>query len=228
MNIKDANKIEIKREIIIKEEKKENKIKKYFKKFWHLLWKDDSLKGWIFSLVFMFVFIKFVFFPLLGLITGTSLPLAIVESCSMYHKGDFFSNYDKWWLNHDEKYSQLDINKKTFEDFRFKKGFNKGDILFVIGTKPEKLRVGDIIIFEAEQRNPVIHRIIKIEKQNEEYIFSTLGDNNNGQLSSEKSINSERIMGKAVFKVVPYLGWAKLIFFEHTRIPEERGFCKEN
>lgn len=228
MNTKDANKIEIKREIIIKEEKKKNKLKEGFRKFWYLLWKDDSLKGWIFSLVFIFIFIKFVFFPLLSLTTGTSLPLAIVESCSMYHKGDFFSNFDKWWLSHEEKYNQLEIDKLEFKEFILKRGFNKGDILFVVGAKPEKLKIGDIIIFEAGQRNPIIHRVIKIEKQDNEYIFSTIGDNNNGQLSSEKGIIEDQIIGKAVFKVVPFIGWVKLIFFEHTKPLEERGFCEEN
>jgi translation elongation factor EF-1alpha len=42
------------------------------------------------------------------------------------------------------------------------KGFNKGDILLIIRANPEKLKVGDIIIFNAEQTNPVIHRIVSI------------------------------------------------------------------
>ena len=67
---------------------------KFWKKFWFMLWKDDSLKGWIFSIIFLFIFIKFIFFPILSLVTGTYLPLAIVESCSMYHEGNFLSNYN--------------------------------------------------------------------------------------------------------------------------------------
>lgn len=233
MNIKDTNEIKIKREITIKEE--ENKLwkikeflKKSLKKFWHLLWKDDSLKGWILSLIFLFIFIKFIFFPVLSLITGASLPLAIVESCSMYHKGNLFSNYDNWWQSHESKYSEFNVEKGEFDKFRFKNGLDKGDILFIIGAKPEKLKIGDIIIFNAEQKNPVIHRIIDIKKQGEEYIFSTIGDNNNGQLSFEKEIKQEEIMGKTVFRIIPYLGWAKLIFFENIRPESERGFCKEN
>jgi len=203
-------------------------IKKLWKKFWFLLWKDDSLKGWIFSILFLFLFIKFIFFPVLNLATGTSLPLAIVESCSMYHDGNLLSNFGEWWNRHESKYSGFIINDLDFQDFRFKNGLNKGDILFVIGTNPEKLKVGDVIIFEANQKNPVIHRIIKIENKNGERIFSTIGDNNNGQLSVEKEIQENQIIGKAVFKIAPCLGWGKLIFFEHLRPASERGLCEEN
>jgi len=207
---------------------KKEDIKKFLKKFWFIVWKDDSLKGWIISILFLFIVIKFIFFPLLNLATGTSLPLAIVESCSMYHKGNIFSDFDSWYERHDEKYTPFIINKLDFQEFPFKRGFNKGDILFIVGTKPEKLREGNIIIFDAEQRNPIIHRIIDIKEENGEYIFSTIGDNNNAQLSFEKNITSEEIVGKAVFRVVPYLGWGKLIFFEGSKSASERGFCSEN
>ncbi len=204
------------------------KVKEYLSKFWFLLWKDDSLKGWIFSVIFLFLFIKIIFFPVLNLVTGTSLPLAIVESCSMYHDGNLLSSFDSWYERHDSKYADLTINKLDFEDFSFKKGFNKGDILFIVGTSPNKLKVGDVIIFEGNQKNPIIHRIIDIQEKDGKRIFSTIGDNNNGQLSVEKSITEEQIVGRAVFRLAPYLGWGKLIFFEFMRDPSERGFCSEN
>lgn len=204
------------------------KVKRYLDKFWFLLWKDDSLKGWIFSILFLFIFIKLIFFPGLSLITGTSLPLAIVESCSMYHEGNLFSNYDNWWDRHLPKYDQFDISKNKFSEFTFKRGFNKGDILFIIGAKPEKLELGDIIIFQANQRNPVIHRIVSITQTDSGRTFSTMGDNNNGQLITEKEIKENQIIGKAVFNIAPYIGWGKLLFFEPGRNPSERGFCDEN
>jgi len=204
------------------------KIKELWKKFWFLLWKDDSLKGWIFSVVFLFIFIKFIFFPTLSLITGTALPMAIVDSCSMYHKGNILSNFDSWWKNHEEKYVPYNLTNETFKSFKLKNGFNKGDILFMIKANPEKLKVGDIIIFEAGQKNPIIHRIMSIENRNGKYFFSTMGDNNNGQLSIEKEISEDKLVGKAVFKLAPYVGWGKLIFYEKARASQERGFCKEN
>ena len=205
-----------------------NYIKRFFKQFWNLLWKDDSFKGWIFSIVFLFIFIKFIFFPVLSLATGSSLPLAIVESCSMYHDGNVFSDYADWMQRHESKYESININKSEFDRFRFKNGLNKGDILFIVGAKPEKLKLGDIIIFNAGTQNPVIHRIINITKNNGEYTFSTIGDNNNGQLSSEISIPKNKLVGKTAIRIVPYIGWIKLIFFEHLKPQSERGLCHEN
>lgn len=201
-------------------------LKEAWRKFWNLLWKDDSLKGWIFSIIFLFVIIKFIFFPLLSFVTGTTLPMAIVESCSMYHEENFLQNYNNWWETKGEKYSPEEITKSEFRDFNLHNGFNKGDILFIIKSKPEKLKVGDIIIFNAGEANPLIHRIISISQKDEKYVFSTMGDNNNGQLESEKEIKPEQLVGKAVFKIAPYAGWGKLIFYEHLKNPLERGLCR--
>jgi signal peptidase I len=148
----------------------------------------------------------------------------------MYHKADIFGNFNSWWGRHEEKYSSLTINKLDFEEFKMKKGFNKGDILFIVKANPEKLEVGDIIIFNGNQRSPIIHRIIDI---NEDAItgtrtFSTMGDNNNGQLSFEKNISEEQLVGRAVLRIAPFIGWGKLIFFEGQKSSVERGFCTEN
>lgn len=204
------------------------RLKNYWNKFWFLLWKDDSFKGWIFSIIFLFILIKFIFFPGLSIITGTSLPLAIVESCSMYHQGDIFSNFDDWWNRHEDKYADFTINQLDFQDFILKNGFNKGDILFIVKANPDKLKEGDIIIFNANQRNPIIHRIIDIKETSNGKIFSTMGDNNNGQLSFENNITENMLVGKAAFKIAPYLGWIKLVFYEWKKPIEERGLCHEN
>ncbi|MEK6847523.1 MAG: signal peptidase I [Nanoarchaeota archaeon] len=203
------------------------RLKKFLDRVWFLLWKDDSLKGWIFSIIFLFVFIKFIFFPSLSLVTGTSLPLAIVESCSMYHQGNLLSNFDSWWERHEEKYSGFIINDLDFKDFPLENGFNKGDILFIVRANPEKLKQGDIIIFNAGQRNPIIHRIVNIREVDGKKIFSTIGDNNNGQLSFENSVTEDILVGKAVVKLAPYFGWVKLVFYDWQKPVEERGFCQE-
>jgi len=230
---KDKNKKTKYTEIKVKREEKEikkysksfNSLKKFWDKFWFLVWKDDSLKGWIISIIFIFVLIKFIFFPSLSFITGTQLPLAIVESCSMFHSGNLLSNYDNWWQQNEIKYSQFGITKTQFDKFIFKKGFNKGDILFIVGTKPEKINVGDIIIFNSGyQSTPIIHRVMRIEKNNDEYTFSTMGDNNPAQISFEKSINQNQIVGKAVFKLAPYVGWGKLVFYQFNQ--NGNWFCE--
>ena len=204
---------------------KKTDLKKAWKKFTFLLWKDDSLKGWIFSIVFIFLLVRFVFFPLLSLVAGTSLPLAIVESCSMFHEGNLFSDYDKWFEDNREKYSAFGIEHEDFVTFPFRRGFNKGDILFVVGTDPDDVRKGDVIIFNANQRNPVIHRVVNVTERDDGLIFSTLGDNNQGQIPFEVSIREDQIVGKSVVRLAPYLGWVKLVFFEITKRTNERTFC---
>lgn len=201
--------------------------KSFLKKFWHLLWKDNGFKGWLFSIVFLFVFIKFIFFPFLSLVTGTSLPLAIVESCSMYHKGNLFSDFDRWWDQQEDKYFEFIINKLDFKNFPMKNGFNKGDILLITKANPEKLEVGNIIIFNVNQRNPVIHRIVDIKEINGQKVFSTLGDNNIGQLNFEEEVTENQLVGKASLKLAPYFGWMKLIFYEWRKPLSEKGFCSE-
>lgn len=212
-------------------------LKENLKKFWNLLWKDNSFKGWLFSIIFLFVFIKFIFLPGLSLLTGTSMPMAIVESCSMYHRWNVFSNFDGWFERHESKYSEFNITQEQFEKFELNGGFSKGDILFIVKANPDKLKVGDVILFNSGTKGtPVIHRLIKIEEKNGEKIFTTLGDNNNGMLSpennlagvDEREIREEQLVGKAIFRLTPWFGWAKLIFFEGIRPESERGFCHEN
>jgi hypothetical protein len=155
----------------------------------------------------------------------------------MYHEGNFFSDFNKWYDKHETKYETINITKEEFANFILRRGFDKGDILFIIKANPEKLKVGDIILFNSgNQGTPVIHRIIKIREENGEKIFSTMGDNNNQILTpnnnpggvDEREIMSDQLVGKAVFRITPWFGWAKLIFFEGLRPESERGFCKEN
>ncbi|MEM4326296.1 MAG: signal peptidase I [Candidatus Pacearchaeota archaeon] len=204
------------------------KTKDLIKKLKYILWEDTSFRGWIISLIFLFLIVKFVFFPVLHLITGTPLSLVIVESCSMYHKGGIFSEFESWWDRNGVKYDVFQITKEDYKRFPLKNGLDKGDILFVIKANPQKLKKGDIIIFEANKENPIIHRIVKIEERDGKKIFSTLGDNNNGQLFFEKEIDEKIILGKTAFRIVPYFGWIKLIFFEWKKPLSERGFCVEH
>jgi len=181
-------------------------------KLWAYL-KKDTLGSWILSLVLLFILIKFIVFPLLSLITGSSLPLVVVESCSMYHSTSVFNN---WWYQNGAWYEQNNISKSTFQSFSLSSGLNKGDIVLVTGDKnPER---GDIIIFTAGTQYPIIHRIMGIEPLN------TKGDNNIEQLDIEKNVSSNVIIGKASGKV-PFVGWIKLIFFEPFKPESQRGLC---
>ena len=189
-----------------------NKFFHSLKHFWKFL-KQDTWQSWIVSLILAFVFIKFIFFPVLSWAFSTSLPLVVVESCSMYHPDDFNS----WWSRNGVWYKEHGISRESFESFRFENGLNKGDIILVSGRGSYKL--GDVLIFNSQYRYPLIHRLVKTEP------YETKGDNNFAQLPGETDIKPEQFVGKAVARL-PGLGWIKLIFFEGSKPAEQRGFCK--
>jgi signal peptidase I len=188
------------------------KIKETFEKIWNYL-KKDTWDSWLVAIVLVFVIIKFVFFPLLSLATGASLPLVVIESCSLYHE----TGFDSWWDKNAIWYESKNITKEEFESYPFKGGMNKGDIILVWARSDYK--EGDVIIFNAPTAHPVIHRVISTSP------IETKGDHNADQLDFEHDVSKEQILGKAVIRI-PLFGWAKLIFFEPFRPVEERGFCR--
>jgi len=201
----------------MKKEKKRYKGNNPFAKFWDFIWNGDSFLSWFVFLIVVFVFIKFIFFPTLSFIFSSSLPIVIVESCSMYHDEKF----DAWWTNNGELYEDKGINKEEFLKFNLRNGFTKGDIFFVTGIDSEDVKIGDVIIFsESQSLRPIIHRVVGLDS------LETKGDNNPGQIPFELDINPNSIIGKATAFKIPLIGWVKLIFFEPLRSPNERGFCK--
>lgn len=186
-----------------------------FYKIWKFL-KEDSWPSFVVTVILAFVFIKFIFFPSLSFITGTSLPLVIVESCSMHHP--YETDFNQIFSS--SIYGDNGLEIEDTKNWIFQDGFNKGDVIFVVGA--DKVDVGDVIIFEASASHPLIHRVVRADET-----YSTKGDNyitNMNQLDSEKTIKKEQVIGKALFRV-PIVGWAKLIFFEGGRSNGERGFC---
>ena len=193
---------------------KTKKIKKTWKKIWWFIWEDDSIWSWLVNIVLAFVLIKFIVYPGLGFIFGTGYPIVAVVSSSMSHNGE---DFDAWWDKNKAWYMEGGIEENEFSDFHFKNGFYKGDIMVLIGKRPESLNVGDIIVFKSNRPDPIIHRIVKKWEENGEYYFKTKGDNNKDSIKSslvdETKIDDSRILGKAVLKV-PLLGWIKIIFVD--------------
>lgn len=191
------------------------KVVEKLKEFWKFLQKD-SWESFVVTLVLAFVLIKYLFFPLLSLLTGSALPLVIVESCSMHHYEDGFEK-----ILESEIYNEMGIALEDTESWDFPNGFTKGDVIFVV--RPKNLEVGDVLIFNAGARHPLIHRIIEVGE-----FYGTKGDNyktNSRQLTTEKKISEDQLVGKALFRI-PAIGWIKLIFFEGSRPEHERGFCE--
>jgi signal peptidase I len=194
------------------------KFKHTWKKIWYFIWEDDSWASWFVNVVLAFVLIKFVVYPVLGLLFATSHPIVAVVSGSMEHDGSF----DDWWSSsafcdnnapctQGEFYKSLGISKDAFNEFRFSNGFNRGDIMILFGTDPGKIKVGDVIVYKGDRPDPIIHRVIKVSKGDSGYVFSTKGDHNAGSFYFEAYIPQENYIGRAVVRV-PWLGYIKIGF----------------
>ena len=187
----------------------------FLKRFWKFL-KKDTWQSLLVFLILALILIKFIFFPLLNLVTGTSFPLVIVESCSMHHEEKGFEQS----FESSQVYKSNGISIEDTKNWDFQNGLEKGDVIFII--KPKKIEVGDVIIFEGGTTYPIIHRVVDAEEP-----YATKGDNyktNSYQLPTEKSISEEQVYGKAIFKI-PAIGWIKLIFFDWKNPVSSRGFC---
>ena len=188
------------------------------KKIWRFIWYNDSPASWLISLVLVFILVKFILYPVIGLVFGTGYPIVAVVSWSMEHDGEKF---DDWWENNSEWYVENEITKEKFLEFKLKNGFNQGDVMFVFGKNAENVNLGDVIVFESTTNYPVIHRVVKIWQTEEGYHFKTKGDNNpksHSQLK-EVDINEERVIGVASLRI-PFIGWVKIIF---SRVIETFG-----
>jgi len=209
---------------------KEN-IFQVIKKSWNWMWKSDSILSYLVLFVFLYIFIKLIFFPGLSLILNTSLPAAIVESSSMDHQiklneegfltlcGEVYSinqrkDFNEFWDVCGDWYkNNTNITKDQFSDFKFSNGFSKGDLIILYGKK--NINIGDVIVFKPNKEslapNPIIHRVVSLNS------IQTKGDHNPGQLTKtnnayktdETNINKDQVIGTAVAKI-PYVGWLKL------------------
>lgn len=191
-----------------------------WKKTWNFIWHDNSVWSWIVNVILAFVLVKFIIYPVLGLLLMTSHPIVAVVSESMEHglyEGkicgesfeEFDKNFDNYWKVCGGWYEKEAITKEQFEKFRFKNGFNKGDIIFLKGVDYDKIRKGDVIVFRgiSENGDPIIHRVVKITEEG----VQTKGDHNSDSFSGlgEKNIKENDVIGRALFRV-PYLGWIKV------------------
>lgn len=204
-----------------KEKKPETKdIKKpttWYGKAWFFIWHDNSLASWIVNIILAYLIIKFIVYPGLGLVFGTNFPIVAVVSNSMQHDGVPF---DRWWTENEDYYLALNITKDDFGNYPFKNGFNRGDIMFLIGKKPSDIEIGDVIVFQSGKPYPIIHRVIKKDDMSM-WIFQTKGDNNIMQIRDseldETRVLEKQVLGKAVFRA-PWLGYVKIWFVDLMKI----------
>ena len=199
-------------------------IKKTFAKIWHFIWDDNSIWSWIVNIILAFVLIKFIVYPLLSIIFATSHPVVAVVSSSMEHNG---LSFDKWW-DKNNWYSKNGMTKEEFSSYTMKSGFNKGDIIVLLGKQPKDIKRGDIIVFQTAKREPIIHRVVAVSGNNGKYIYSTKGDNNQGQIKNqyvdETNIPESLVIGTAFLKI-PVLGYVKILSVEFACSIYHFEFC---
>ena len=196
----------------------------WFHKLSYFLWKDTSIWSWIANILIAFVVIRYIFYPVMGILLGTSYPVVAVVSESMEHGlhndilcgqsfDEFHESFDNYWEICGSWYEQRGITREQFEQFPFKNGFNKGDVIFLWRANRNNLNIGDVLVFQANKNQPIIHRLIDISNDNEKIFYQTKGDHNSRSIDSgleETHISEERVYGQALFRI-PYLGWVKIL-----------------
>ena len=199
--------------------KKKKEIKKpttWYGRLWYFIWHDNSTASWIVNIILAYLIIKFIIYPGMGLVLGTNFPIVAVVSDSMEHHLPL----DEWWAKNEDYYLALNITKADFETYPFKNGFNRGDIMFLLGKKPEDIKIGDVIVFQSKKPYPIIHRVIMKDNKSM-WVFQTKGDNNKAQIRDgeldETRILEKQLLGKAVVRI-PLLGYVKIWFVELMKI----------
>lgn len=106
------------------------------------------------------------------------------------------------------KYQPVAVMSNSMADL-----IKRGDIVIVQKTNKEEilnLKVNDVIQYQLDG-STVIHRIIEIEKNDEQRIFTTKGDNN--ELPDLKKVYNEQVLGKVLIKI-PKIGYPAVLFNE--------------
>lgn len=208
------------------------KFSNMFRKVWWFIWEDDSILSWVVNIILAFILVKFIIYPGLGFMLDTSHPIVAVVSGSMEHKialsptdpaqklrlcDHVFKekehiSFDEYWKYCGDWYTKnTDITKDDFRDFPFQNGFNTGDIMILYGKEPEDIKIGDVIVYQSTRPDPIIHRVVDIDKEEGQYHFQTKGDHNPGSNTDELDISEKQVIGNAVIRI-PLLGWVKIWF----------------
>lgn len=97
----------------------------------------------------------------------------------------------------------------------------EGDIVFSYRPPGDRIKIGDIIIYESVTGKLIIHRVVDVKVINNNYYYQTKGDNNPDRDYREftgpgrAGIPYERVRGVVVnlngcvFKI-PYLGYLSI------------------
>jgi signal peptidase len=103
-----------------------------------------------------------------------------------------------FWLNT----GILGVKPMVVDGISMQPTYHTGDLVVARKTDPAKLKVGDIILFDNGARD-VVHRIIDIQRDGQDYTITTLGDNNP---APDSPIHQDQIVGRVAVQVGK-VGW---------------------
>ncbi len=103
---------------------------------------------------------------------------------------------------------------------------NIGDVVVIVGVKPDDIKVGDIIVFNKvvysirkgyvkKLKTPIVHRVVDIIERNGVKYFKTKGDAN--PLPDQWYVPEDAVLGKVLcingepFRI-PYVGYFSIFF----------------
>ncbi len=199
----------------------------FCRKLWNYFWKEDSIGSWVLNIIVAFLVIRYLVYPILGVVLGTSFPIVAVVSESMehgLHQGvlcgknlpEFKESFENYWQTCGNWYEQKGISAEQFRTFSFQDGFNKGDVIILWRANSRNIDLGDVLIFQAHRPQPIIHRVVGITEEAGKIYYQTKGDHNSDSIEGglrETKIDESRLLGKGVIRI-PYLGWLKILFVE--------------
>jgi signal peptidase len=98
-----------------------------------------------------------------------------------------------------------------------------GDIAVTVQTRPENIKVGDIIQYWRQgETAPIIHRVIQIERAGGITYIVTKGDANN---APDEPITVTQTVGKVVL-IIPKIGWISIAL--KTAISTAASYIQNN
>lgn len=89
--------------------------------------------------------------------------------------------------------------------------YYRGDILFLELRDNPLITVGDVVVYKLDERNiPIVHRIISVHQEGDEYYMLTKGDNNRVNdrglyAQGQMWVQRKDLMGRVWF-YIPYVG----------------------
>ena len=137
----------------------------------------------------------------------TDYPVVAVVSSSMEHDNPEATFYPFM--------KEKGFDAEKIKTLPFPSGMRKGDVAIIRGVSFEKLRAGDVIVYTAPGKEPIIHRVVEVQENG----LITKGDNNAAIDQAEGGIapviKPEYVRGKAIVRA-PMLGYVKLTYLKIT------------